>query len=161
MSWDICLSQSGHWVWSSLLLLLSHFSRVRLCATPETAAQQAPPSLACSRQEHWSGVPFPRSIHVAAMPLFHSLLQPHKSPSYIGPHLLYPFVCWWTFRLLRVLAFVNSAPINTGVHVSFQMMVFSSYMPRNGTSGSYSIINSIFSFLRNLRSGRIYVHSHP
>ena len=26
-----------------LLLLLSHFSRVRLCATPQTAAQQAPP----------------------------------------------------------------------------------------------------------------------
>ena len=29
-----------------LLLLLSHFSRVRLCATPQTAAHQAPPSLA-------------------------------------------------------------------------------------------------------------------
>ena len=28
-----------------LLLLLSHFSRVRLCATPQTAAHQAPPSL--------------------------------------------------------------------------------------------------------------------
>ena len=28
-----------------LLLLLSHFSRVRLCATPKTAAYQAPPSL--------------------------------------------------------------------------------------------------------------------
>ena len=27
-----------------LLLLLSHFSRVQLCATPETAAHQAPPS---------------------------------------------------------------------------------------------------------------------
>jgi len=37
-----------------LLLLLSRFSRVRLCATPETAAQQAPPSLGFSRQEHWS-----------------------------------------------------------------------------------------------------------
>ena len=28
-----------------LLLLLSHFSRVRLCATPERAAHQAPPSV--------------------------------------------------------------------------------------------------------------------
>ena len=37
-----------------LLLLLSRFSRVRLCATPETAAHQAPPSLGFSRQEHWS-----------------------------------------------------------------------------------------------------------
>ena len=41
-----------------LLLLLSCFSRVRLCATPETAAHQAPPSLGFSRQEHWSGLPF-------------------------------------------------------------------------------------------------------
>ena len=42
-----------------LLLLLSHFSRVRLCATPEMAAHQAPPSLGFFRQEHWSGFLFP------------------------------------------------------------------------------------------------------
>ena len=42
-----------------LLLLLIHFSRVRLCVTPETAAHQVPPSLGFSRQEHWSGLPFP------------------------------------------------------------------------------------------------------
>ena len=42
-----------------LLLLLSLFSRVQLCATPEVAAHQAPPSLGFSRQEHWSGLPFP------------------------------------------------------------------------------------------------------
>ena len=35
-----------------LLLLLSRFSRVRLCAIPQTAAHQAPPSLGFSRQEH-------------------------------------------------------------------------------------------------------------
>ena len=46
-----------------LLLLLSHFSRVRLCATPRTAAHQAPPSLGFSRQEHWSGLPFPSPMH--------------------------------------------------------------------------------------------------
>ena len=37
-----------------LLLLLSHFSRVRLCAAP---------SLGFSRQEHWSGLPFPSPIN--------------------------------------------------------------------------------------------------
>ena len=41
------------------ILLLSHFSRVRLCVTPEMAAHQAPQSLGFSRQEHWSGLPFP------------------------------------------------------------------------------------------------------
>ena len=48
---------------SDLLLLLSHFSRVQLCATTETAAHQAPPSLGFSRQEHWSGLPFPSPMH--------------------------------------------------------------------------------------------------
>ena len=49
--------------WMILLLLLSRFSRVRLCATPETAAHQAPPSLGFYRQEHWSGLPFPSPMH--------------------------------------------------------------------------------------------------
>ena len=38
----------------SELLLLSHFSRVQLCVTP---------SLGFSRQEHWSGLPFPSPMH--------------------------------------------------------------------------------------------------
>ena len=46
-----------------LLLLLSCFSRVRLCVTPQTAAHQAPPSLGFSRQEHWSGLPFPSPMN--------------------------------------------------------------------------------------------------
>ena len=46
-----------------LLLLLSRVSRVWLCATPETAAHQAPLSLGFSRQEHWSGLPFPSPMH--------------------------------------------------------------------------------------------------
>ena len=42
-----------------LLLLLSCFSCVRLCATPETAAHQAASSLGFSRQEYRSGLLFP------------------------------------------------------------------------------------------------------
>ena len=45
------------------LLLLSRFSRVQLCATPEMAAHLAPPALGFSRQEHWSGLPFPSPMH--------------------------------------------------------------------------------------------------
>ena len=40
-----------------LLLLLSRFSCVRLCATPQTAAYQAPPPMGFSRREYWSGLP--------------------------------------------------------------------------------------------------------
>ena len=46
-----------------LLLLLSCFSRVQLCATPLTAAHQALLSLGFSRQEHWNGLPFPSPLH--------------------------------------------------------------------------------------------------
>ena len=46
-----------------LLLLLSHFSHVRVCVTPYTAAHQAPLSLGFSRQEHWRGLPFPSPMH--------------------------------------------------------------------------------------------------
>ena len=42
-----------------LLLLLSHFSCVRLCATPWTAAYQAPLSMGFAREEYWSGLPLP------------------------------------------------------------------------------------------------------
>ena len=48
--------------YSAVLLLLSRFSRVRLCATLWTAAHQAPRSLGFSRQEPWSGLPFPSSM---------------------------------------------------------------------------------------------------
>ena len=34
-------------------------SRVRLSATPRTAARQAPLSMGFSRQEHWNGLPCP------------------------------------------------------------------------------------------------------
>ena len=47
----------------NLLLLLSRFCRVQLCATPQTATHQAPPSLGFSRQEHWRGLPFPSPTH--------------------------------------------------------------------------------------------------
>ena len=62
----------------------------------------------------------------------------------------------------HVLAIVNSAAMNTGVHMSFCIMVFSGCMPSNGMAGSYG--SSIYSFLRNfhtvLYSGYINLHSH-
>ena len=38
---------------------MKSLSRVRLFATPWTVAHQAPPSMGFSRQEYWSGLPFP------------------------------------------------------------------------------------------------------
>ena len=61
-SWTFAYNQI-FFIMDMRLLLLSRFSRVQLCVTPETAALQAPPSLGFSRQEHWSGLPFPSPMH--------------------------------------------------------------------------------------------------
>ena len=52
----VAISFSNAWKWDVKVKLLS---RVQLCATPWTAAYQAPPSMGFSRQEYWSGVPLP------------------------------------------------------------------------------------------------------
>ena len=63
LPWEFCLL--------SLLAMAKHccccccccFTSDRLCATPQTATHQAPLSLGFSRQEHWSGLPFPSPMH--------------------------------------------------------------------------------------------------
>ena len=52
----VAISFSNAWRWKVKVKLLS---RVRLFATPWTAAYQALPSMGFSRQEYWSGVPLP------------------------------------------------------------------------------------------------------
>ena len=48
------------------------------------------------------------------------------------PHLLYPFICRGHLGCFHVLATVNSATMNIGVHVSFWIIVLSGYLPRSG-----------------------------
>ena len=75
----VAISFSNAWKWKLKVKLLR---RVRLCATPWTAAHQAPLSMGFSRQEYWSGLPLPSLIHSSTLleilslfklstPLFH------------------------------------------------------------------------------------------
>ena len=90
---------------AQLLLLLSHFSRDWLCVTPQTAAHQAPPSLGFSRQEHWSGLPFPSPMHESEQWKWsHSVVSDSS-----WPHGLQPT------RLLRPWDFPGKSP-GVGCH---------------------------------------------
>ena len=55
----VAISFSNARKWKMKVMSLS---RVRLLATPQTAAYQSPPSMGFSRQEYWSGVPLPSPV---------------------------------------------------------------------------------------------------
>ena len=71
----------------------SHLRRVQLFMTPWTVAHQAPLSLGFSRQEYWSGLPFPSLMHksevtVKSLSRVRLLATPwtaaHQAPPSIG-----------------------------------------------------------------------------
>ena len=100
----VAISFSNVWKWK---VKVKSFSRVRLVATPWTAAYQAPLSMRFSRQEYWSGLPLPSLTIVTNYFLFPSTAGafqflsclPHAFPSLtceaLGCWTLFP----WTLLL--------------------------------------------------------------
>ena len=71
------------------------------------------------------------------MTLFHSFLWLSNSPLYIyTPHLYHSSVSEH-LGCFHVLAIVNSAAVNTGMSVSFWILVVTRYILRSGIDGSY------------------------
>ena len=81
----ISFSTAGKWK-----VKVKSLSRVRLVATPWTAAHQVPPSMGVSRQEYWSGVPSPSPIHLLGLLMWQMFGDLVKKPFWRGRSLLIP-----------------------------------------------------------------------
>ena len=84
-------------------------SRVRLIATPWTAAHQAPPSMGFSRQEYWSGVPLPSLLLI---------LQLNKSYLQTCKYILWQRISW-----LHLFATENK-DFGVHIHTHFNLLYF-------------------------------------
>ena len=88
----VAISFSNAWKWK---VKVRSLSRVWLLATPWTAAHQVPPSMGFSRQEHWSGLPFPSPMHESEKWKWsHSVMSDSLCPHGLQPTRL---LCPWDF----------------------------------------------------------------
>ena len=100
----VAISFSNAWKWK---VKVKSLSRVRLLATPWTAAYQAPPSMGFSRQEYWSGLPlpsppnhqrareFPVVILLSVLFILRFVCFSYKLCSVKGNDFMY--IIWWIF----------------------------------------------------------------
>ena len=85
----VAISFSSAWKWK---VKVKSLSRVRLLATPWTAAYKAPPSMGFSRQEYWSRVPLP-SPSITFKHIQMQTLRPHHIYSIRTCILIEWFMC--------------------------------------------------------------------
>ena len=116
MSRDLSENVHSDFVENSLKML-SCFSRVRLFGTPWTVVHQTPLSMEFSRQEYWSGLPFPSpgdllnsgikhmSLESAALQVDSLPLSHWASPNfvYILTQIFYKFFYFIVALSLKVI----------------------------------------------------------
>jgi len=116
----VAISFSNAWKWK---VKGKSLSRIRLLATPWTAAYQAPPSMGFSRQEYWSGVPLP-SPNVPLISLI------FLTRSLVFPILLFSSISLqWSLRkaFLSLLAILWNSAFKW-VSLSFSPLPFASLL---------------------------------
>ena len=96
-----------------------------------------------------------RSIHISANTVLFLFIAEQHSIVYMYQNF---FICSSAdghLGCFHVLANVNSAAVNTGVHVSFSIVVFSGYMPSGGIAGDGGVVqllNHVLLFARSYGS---------
>ena len=115
------ISFSNAWKWN---FKVKSLSRVRLLATPWTAAHQAPPSMGFSRQEYWNGVPLPSPYHLDYNFIPKNYLE--SQTIFIISHFTWKCTCLSIFQL----AITHESPVTTGRGVD-----------REGEEGSWPLEN--------------------
>ena len=93
----VAISFYKAWKWK---VKMKSLSRVRLLATPWTAAYQAPLSMGFSRQEYWSGVPLPSPVCASS----HGITPLHESFTVDQKLLTFNYVQICLFHILSVKA---------------------------------------------------------
>ena len=119
----VAISFSNAWKWK---VKGKSLSRVRLWATPWTAAYQAPPSMGFSRQEYWSGVPLHSlQIHPVMDPTYcHSWFS---AVSVILGHLFFLIILFILFGCAILFA-ATQAPLQlwrTGFSLRWPLLLWS------------------------------------
>ena len=109
----VAISFSNAWKWK---VKVKSLSRVRLLATPWTAAYHAPPSIGFSRQEYWSGVPLPSPVLITAV---------WQSDSVIHIHTFF-FMFFSIMIYYRILNIVHCALQSDLVIYTFYIYYFAS-----------------------------------
>ena len=128
-----------------LKVKVKSLNRVRLFATPWTVAYHTPPSMGFSRQEYWSGLPFPSPedlpdqgsnpglLHCRQM--FYHLshhwsLSTHFLSTHLKNHLLLPFL---TLSLIKCTSLCQS---HNSTHVLISLPAFSTLFSISSVSQS-------------------------
>ena len=99
----VAISFSNAWKWKAKV---KSFGRVRLLATPWTAAYQPPPSMGFSRQEYWSGVPLPSLMVQQMLAISFLVPLPFLNPAWISGSSWFTY-CWslaWRTLSITLLA---------------------------------------------------------
>ena len=130
------------------VFVLSHFCHVQLFATPWTAACQAPLSVGFSRQEYWSGLPFPSPgdlPEVGIQPV--SLMSPALQILYHQHHLGSPsdsrVICNYLMTSLIIYQFskFSQIPLQFAKFHWLCICVIHNMIPQNQRPWSQSFQN--------------------